>query len=124
MSIFTMEPSEYTPFISFDHDLGVLKIEGKSIPDNPVKLFQPLMENVINYCETPSSDKTIVEIKLEYSNSSSFKWIFYILEKFENLYVSKKHPVTVKFYYNDESMLEMGMNLQRNLALNFTFLKY
>ena len=104
------------PAISFDPLTGHLLIEGKSIPENPIDLFQPLMEEVTEYCRKPAQ-KSLIELRFDYCNTSSIKWVFHILEKFERLYVYEKHPAQVKFFYSDENTLEMGKYLQMNLAL-------
>ena len=105
-----------SPAISFDSQLGKLIIEGQSIPENPINLFQPLMEEVVNYCKKPAP-QTSVELRFDYCNTSSVKWIFHILEKFERIYVYDKQAVEIKFFYSDENTLEMGKYLQINLAI-------
>lgn len=106
----------HSPAISFDAQVGKLIIEGQSIPENPINLFQPLMEEVIKYCENPAQ-KTTVELRFDYCNTSSVKWVFHILEKFERIYVYDKQSVEIKFFYSDENTLEMGKYLQINLAV-------
>jgi len=105
-----------SPAISFDSEAGLLVIEGHSIPENPIDLFQPLMEEVVKYCEKPAA-KSTVELRFDYCNTSSVKWIFHILEKFERIYVYDKQAVDIKFFYSDENTLEMGKYLQINLAI-------
>ena len=78
--------TSHSPAISFDSTAGILIIEGHSIPENPIDLFQPLMEEVVTYCKNPAA-KTTVELRFDYCNTSSVKWIFHILEKFERIYV-------------------------------------
>jgi len=108
--------TSHSPAISFDTETGFLIIEGHSIPENPINLFQPLMEEVVNYCKNPAP-KTTVELRFDYCNTSSVKWIFHILEKFERIYVYDKQVVEIKFFYSDENTLEMGKYLQINLAI-------
>ena len=106
----------YSPAITFDSETGFLSIEGKSIPENPINLFQPLMEEVVTYCSNPCP-KTTIELRFDYCNTSSVKWIFHILEKFERIYIYDKKTVDIKFFYSDENTLEMGKYLQINLAI-------
>lgn len=105
-----------SPAITFDTEKGILIIEGQSIPENPIDLFQPLMETVVKYCQNPAP-KTTIELRFDYCNTSSVKWIFHILEKFESIYVYDKQSVEIKFFYSDENTLEMGKYLQINLAV-------
>jgi len=107
--------------VKFDMTNGCLCVEGKSIPEDPVKVFQPLLEQVNEYCLHPQ-EKTLVELKCDYFNTTSMKWIFHILEKFETLHIYQKQNVEVKFYYSDENTLEMGRYLQVNLALPIDFI--
>lgn len=113
--------SNSTPAVTINHDEGFFKISGKSIPENPIKIYQPIMDSVKEYCLSPV-DKTTVVLDFEYMNTSSSKWIFYILEQFEQLYI-KKNKVEVSFYYEDESMLLTGRYLINNLVLPIDLIK-
>lgn len=116
-----MTLEEIAPFIDFDIEKGKLTVSGKSIPEDPTHIYEPLMKAVIAYCEKPAPLTSVV-IDLEYANTSSIKWIFHILERFERIYVNK-YKVNVTFYYSDENIFETGRYLSVNLALPIDFLK-
>lgn len=116
-----MNLSDNLPVIEFNNPKGSLKICGRSIPENPDIIFEPLMKKVISYCEAPA-DLTEITIDLEYANTSSIKWIFHILERYERIYVDK-FKVNVKFIYDDENIYETGRYLAVNLALPIDFIK-
>jgi len=117
-----MTHDETIPLIEFDPAQGTLLIEGKSIPENPIKIFQPLMVKIVEYVKNPAP-KTCITLKFEYINTSSVKWIFHILEKLENVYVQEKRVVEIKFYYSDENTLETGKYLQMNMAIPIDLIK-
>ena len=58
--------TNYTPQVEFTH-LGNLTIEGKSLPEDTAKFYEPLLEWV-SKC---TLDSVTIIIKLEYMNSSS-----------------------------------------------------
>ncbi len=63
-----------TPSISFDPELGIFKIVGRSIPENPGDFFDGLIEWLKKYFKNPAP-KTILEMNLEYVNSGSSKYL-------------------------------------------------
>ena len=76
-----IEGTPKTPTVKFDKSEGVFEIKGRSIPENSVEFYKPLVDWLDNYKESPL-DKTVVNIRLEYFNTSSSKCI---LDVFKNL---------------------------------------
>jgi hypothetical protein len=113
--------SNSTPAFDYDTEKGIFKLSGKSIPEDPVKIYQPIMSTIKDYCKNPADFSKIV-IDFEYMNTSSSKWIFFILEQFENLYINKK-KVEITFFYEDESMLQTGRYYSNNLAVPIDLIK-
>lgn len=97
-----------TPDIFFDADQGLLEIKGRSIPENSVAFYAPVMQWLNDYEKSPSQETQLV-IRLEYFNTSSSKCLIDIFRKLENLH-RKENPVTVVWYYEvvDEDMKESG----------------
>ncbi|MBK8807492.1 MAG: DUF1987 family protein [Bacteroidales bacterium] len=116
-----MNSTTVFPTISFDKEKGTLSISGVSIPENPPAIFEPLIQEVIEYCKNPAP-KTNIIIDLDYANTASTKWIFHILERFERIYIDK-HVVVVNFFYADNSIFNTGRYYADNLALPLDFIK-
>ena len=97
-----------TPDIFFDADQGLLEIKGRSIPENSVAFYAPVMQWLNDYEESPSPETQLV-VRLEYFNTSSSKCLIDIFRKLEKLH-RRENPVTVLWYYEvvDEDMKESG----------------
>jgi hypothetical protein len=97
-----------TPTVKFDSTEGVFEIKGRSIPENSVEFYKPLVDWLDSYKETPLT-KTVVNIRLEYFNTSSSKCILDVFKKLEAIHKAK-NEVEVNWYYeeDDEDMLEAG----------------
>ena len=93
-----------------------MSISGRSIPENSIEFYQPLLDWVqVNL----QSDSTSLEIsiRLEYFNTSSSKCIMDLLKRVE------KAPceATVLWYYEneDEDMLEAGEDYDAIIEIPF-----
>jgi len=112
-----------TPSIHFDPETGIIEIKGRSIPENSIEFYKPLVDWLDVYAETPS-DKTTVNIQLEYFNTSSSKCILDVFKKLET--VSKNNnAVIINWYYeeDDEDMLEAGEDYQSILRIPFKMIE-
>lgn len=117
------EAAEDSPSIMFDGELGIMEIKGKSLPEDAIVCYTPLYQAVSEYVKSPK-DKTTVNLRLEYLNSSSAKKILKIINLLEEL-PSQGYPVEINWYYNenDEDMLEEGMEFRRLTTLHIKFEK-
>jgi len=108
MDIFYLEASPKTPKINFDSENDIFEISGRSIPENSISFYQPAISWLDNYLKTPN-EETILDIKLEYFNTSSSKCLVDIFRRFEKLHNNGKKTL-IRWYYEseDEDMLESG----------------
>jgi SiaC family regulatory phosphoprotein len=107
MESIIIEGTPKTPKIKFDSSQGLLEIKGRSNPENSPEFYKPLVNWLQEYAKDPR-DKTIVNVQLEYFNTSSSKCILDIFKKLETIYRAN-HDVLVNWYYEeDEGMLEAG----------------
>ncbi len=99
-----------TPSIEFKKS-GSLKIEGKSLPEDPKRFFGPLFE----WAEALDSESVNINIKLEYVNTSSSKRIIEFLKIVDNN--KKIHKIDLNWFYeaDDPDMLEFGEIIEHNL---------
>jgi len=107
MQEINIEGSPKTPTVNFDPS-GHLLLGGRSIPENSVEFYDSLLSWLDNYASSPK-EKTVLDVKLEYFNTSSSKCILDVFKKLEHL---KKggNDVTINWFYeeDDEDMLEAG----------------
>jgi hypothetical protein len=118
-----LKGSPKTPDVTFDGDLGVLKLSGRSIPEDSIEFFQPLNEWIDGYCQHPSSE-TLLDVRLEYFNTSSSKCILDLFKKFERVN-GNRTTVRVNWYFEteDEDMAEAGEDYRAIVELPFDIIE-
>ena len=120
MEDLSLEGTAKTPTVDFK-SAGELLIKGRSIPENSIEFYKPLIEWISNYSENPK-ENTLVNIQLEYFNTSSSKCILDVFKKLESISDSS---VSVKWYYeeDDEDMLEAGEDYEAIIDLPFEMIE-
>jgi hypothetical protein len=116
MDNLTIEGSAKTPTVEFKGE-GTLLLKGRSIPENSIEFYKPIIDWIGNYGNGPKSN-TEVNIQLEYFNTSSSKCILDVFKKLETL---NGTTVTINWYYeeDDEDMLEAGEDYQAIIDIPF-----
>lgn len=115
-----IEKTQDCPYVNFSEE-GILEIEGRSITEDPFTFWQPLLEWVEGYCKNPSPTTQLI-VYLEYSNSSSNKYISEIFHKLEEVH-GKKTQISVKWRYEleDDAILQLGHDFSSIFSLPFKF---
>ena len=118
-----IEGTRKTPDIYFDAETGKIEIEGRSIPENSIEFYKPLVDWLDEYAGSPQ-EKTEVNIKLEYFNTSSSKCILDVFKKLETIF-KNSNDVVINWYYeeDDEDMLEAGEDYQSILKIPFKMIE-
>lgn len=116
-----LEGTPKTPTVKFDGGAGTLELSGRSIPENSIEFYKPLLEWIDKYSSSPKS-KTDVNIKLEYFNTSSSKCILDVFKKLETV---KNTEMVINWYYeeDDEDMLEAGEDYQAIISIPFKMIE-
>ena len=116
MEKFVLESSPKTPKIQFDIDSGQFEISGRSIPENSIEFYNPLLNWLEQNLRTSRQGITL-DIKLEYFNTSSSKCLVEIFRKLEK--INEKTQVTINWHYleEDEDMLESGEDYKAIIKL-------
>jgi hypothetical protein len=117
-----IEGTPKTPTVNFIADSGVLEIKGRSIPENAVEFYKPLVDWIANY-GVGAKDTTVVNIQLEYFNTSSSKCILDVFKKLES--INAKSSITINWHYeeDDEDMLEAGEDYQAIINIPFKMIE-
>jgi hypothetical protein len=123
MAAFTLEGSPKTPTVNFDDTNGRLELKGRSIPENSIEFYKPLIDWIDQYARDPRTG-TSLYVQLEYFNTSSSKCILDVFKKLE-LVRATGNEVTVYWYYeaDDEDMLEAGEDYQAIINLPFKMIQ-
>ena len=120
MEKYAIEGTPKTPTISFDIQGGVLEIKGRSIPENSIEFYKPLIDWLEKYSGKPKAD-TVVNIQLEYFNTSSSKCILDVFKKLEAINKGGQSSVVINWHYeeDDEDMSEAGEDYQAIINVPF-----
>ncbi len=123
MENITIEGTTKTPTVEFDGASGVMVIKGRSIPENSIDFYKPLVDWIESYSTSPK-DKTVLNMRLEYFNTSSSKCILDVFKKLELIKKAGKE-VQIQWHYeeDDEDMLEAGEDYDAIIDINFEMIK-
>ncbi len=123
METIIIEGTPKTPSVNFDSASGILHLKGRSIPENSIEFYKPLVEWLDEYASKPQA-KTAVNIQLEYFNTSSSKCLLDLFKKLEGMHKSG-NDITIKWYYeeDDEDMLEAGEDYQSIINIPFKMIE-
>jgi hypothetical protein len=108
MESLQLEGNPKTPTVNFDPETGLFELKGRSIPENSIDFYKPLIDWLDRYGRSPKV-KTALHVQLEYFNTSSSKCILDLFKKLEGIRATG-NEVTVLWHYeaDDEDMLEAG----------------
>ena len=114
--VIIQEQTKTCPGMDYDPATGLLKIEGRSIPENPESVFKPLRIWITDYFK--SSDSLKMTIILEYINSGSSKHLLEILKLLKR-YTDEGKKLSLKWLYeeDDEAILELGEHFRDTSGL-------
>lgn len=124
MELLNIEGTPKTPTVNFDPANGVLEIKGRSIPENAIEFYKPLVDWLTEYANA-SKSTTVVNIQLEYFNTSSSKCILDVFKKLEAIQNGKLSSININWYYeeDDEDMLEAGEDYQAIINIPFKMIE-
>ncbi len=124
MESLILEKTEDTPEINFEPDKNNFSITGRSLPENAMEFYSPVLNWLKKYLDAKPHKQIPFVFKLEYFNTASSKQIIKILLLIEQ-YKSKINP-SIKWYYNkiDEDMKSVGLRYQKLLSLDFEFIEH
>jgi hypothetical protein len=119
MEAISIEGTAKTPTVKFDAQAGLLEIKGRSIPENSIEFYKPLVDWLDEYSKEPK-ELTKVNIQLEYFNTSSSKCILDVFKKLEHIH-KNKDEVVINWYYeeDDEDMQEAGEDYESIIRIPF-----
>ena len=123
MEKINIESTPKTPSINFDFEKGFLEIKGRSIPENSIEFYKPIVESLEKYGSKPQG-VTTVNIQLEYFNTSSSKCILDVFKKLESIH-KNGNQLVINWYYeqDDEDMLEAGEDYQAIINVPFKMIQ-
>lgn len=106
-----------TPEVDFTR--GKIQLSGRSIPEDAVAFYQPLLIWIEEYIKNPE-ELTKVIFKIEYINSGSNRFVYNILKLFEKCY-KQGNKVTFEWYYeeDDDTIKNLGEDFKTLMEAPF-----
>jgi len=123
MEAISIKGTAKTPTVEFNAENGKVEIKGRSIPENSIEFYKPLVDWLDTYATSPK-EQTEVNIQLEYFNTSSSKCILDVFKKLENIH-KEGHDVKINWFFeeDDEDMLEAGEDYQSIIKIPFKMIE-
>ena len=117
---FSIERTRKTPEVRFDASAGRLILSGRSIPENSIGFYRPVIDWVDGMVTSSNATPVVVFVQLEYFNTSSSKCLLDLFKRLE-----KMESVEVHWHYDsdDEDMLEAGEDYDHIVDLPFRFIE-
>jgi len=124
METLRIDATDDSPQVLLDQEDNQFEISGKSLPEDVVEFYQPVMDWLMKYREKPNS-RTELNLKMIYFNTASSKMIMDILMVLEEM-VEEGHEVVVRWHSkkSDEDMQEAGLEYEEMLDIPFEHLTY
>jgi hypothetical protein len=120
MENYTLDPTSYIPLIEFSTE-GYLKMEGRAIPEDANKLFNPL----IRFIDELTVESVVFDIKLEYFNTASSKKILEMLKHLDSNSNVEKIIVNWHFEEGDDDSVETAEIYEDCLSrIKFSYKEY
>ncbi len=124
MKLLNLKGTADTPSVILDPQKHELKFLGRSLPEDSVAFYNPILEWLDNYAIDNDED-TVAVFKLDYFSTSSSKMLLSILYKLESMSFSGTN-VKVRWYYpeEDDDIEEAGAVYSELVELPFEHLSY
>jgi len=122
MQAYRLEPTKSSPEVILD-PAGIVRLSGRSILENSAEFYEPVIDWINKYIENPA-ELTCVDIRLEYFNSATAKFIITLIKRITRVCLNNK-KYKVNWYYEDgdEDILERGEYIASVLESSFNFIK-
>lgn len=118
-----IEPTEKTLKVHFEAKTGCLEIEGVSYSENTRLFFQPVMNWLKTYTSSPENSVTL-NLKLNYLNSTSTKYIIDILEVMEKFHKNGGKAQINWYCEAGDDMEEMGEEIAEDFKFPLKLIHY
>jgi len=123
--IYKVQGNDSTPFILLDNKKGEFEISGKSVPEDSLAIFGPVLDHITEYVQQPQPS-TVLNVKLIYFNTSTSKFLLDIMSALEDLVDRPNVEVAINWYYqvDDEDMMEIGEDFKDLLVVPIHVIAY
>lgn len=120
LKIHTKKTDYFEPDVEFKPRLKKILISGVSRMPDPGEYYNELAMVLENHFRE-FKNNLFLEFNFDYINTGSSKWLYYILQRLENILNNEGGNIQVqwKFEADDETIEETGQILQSQLSIPF-----
>jgi len=124
MDALTIKQQNNTIGVVLDKENKKFVFEGRSLPENTVKFFDPVMKWLEKYKKAPASE-TLIDMNFIYFNTSSAKIILEVLQEFDNI-KNDGYSVKITWHYMEEDydIKEAGEEYETMVSLPFEYIEH
>ncbi|RLD68339.1 MAG: nuclear pore complex subunit [Bacteroidetes bacterium] len=124
MDALTIKQQNNTIGIVLDKGNKKFVFEGRSLPENTVKFFEPVMKWIEEYKKEPL-DQTDIDLNFIYFNTSSAKIILEVLQEFDQIHREGKNvKITWHFMEDDYDIKEAGEEYESMVSVPFEYVEH
>ncbi len=118
------EKTQDLPGVTFDKDLNIFEMTGRSFPADADAFYQPLLQWLDAHKNTKPESMSF-NFSLEYFNTASAKMLLDLFFKLEDIKEAGTE-IIIKWNYldDDEDMLEAGEEFDDMIEIDFEFIEY
>lgn len=119
--IYESEATGTTPNVIFDIESHVFRIVGRSLAENAVSFYMPMIQWLKENL-TGKSIQATMDVKLDYCNTSSYLGMIQVFKMLQELNEGNcSFTVNWQYEEGDEDWLEDGKNFEECVKVPFTF---
>lgn len=124
MEALDIQGTNDTPKVILDPENDIFEISGRSLPEDVVTFYHPILEWLEFYKESPL-DYTEFVFRYIYFNTATSKLIQDVLIKLEEIYEAGNNVQVLWFYEeDDEDMFDAGEEFMENVDVPFELIGY
>ena len=124
MDILDIKATNDTPRVIFDPENDIFEISGRSLPEDVVTFYQPVIDWLDEYVRLPN-EKTEFVFKYIYFNTATSKLIQDILIRLEQIYETGNDVVVIWYYeQDDEDMMDLGEEFKEYVDIPFELVPF
>ena len=112
--------AEDTPKVKFDASEDVLEISGRSLPENAIQFYQPVIDWLTLYSKNPKH-LTNINFHFEFMSTSSVKQIMKAMMQLDELSKTAKVNVIWSYDKGDSHMKHTGELLEQLVSFKFNY---
>lgn len=117
MNNLVLEETQDTPKVIFNASERIFELSGRSLPEDCIEFFTPLLNWIREYAKAPHPE-TIFVFKLEYFNTASSKLILDMLQTLKGIPGVK---IVWYYYEDDEEISDAGREFAEQVDIPFEF---